>query len=372
MKFNQLFIKKLLENWIVSEVSNLKVNLWELSNLDKINSSEELYFVTFIPSWTYYERKKHEAFFRTSDKHVAWTNVFKADFDVRSNIYEKEGRIISPEELESYLKVLENKLQSNPNLKDYTAIINSGNWYHVYRIWERTRINSKAYYGAACKILDLIDSIMEDTPELKPDRACTNISRLMRLPWSMNKKLKYWLPPQEVKVVKLYDRKSKLVWKLPEFWKTFDAEEKQKIKTGFEKLNEQQHLKTKYYKKNSPSCSGQSFYEAINCDIDIRKLVCKYTWREMAKNWINFISSNDWWFTGAYVIPGKNVVVWRWTPHLSDTFKVYSPYAFILVHHSNGDTRKAFEWAKENWPHARWIRTAFYFYNSIKYNVEDI
>lgn len=356
---------------IECEISNLKENLWWFDAYDKLISSwEQLFFVNFLPSGKRRWYKKYKDKFRTKDTYVAGTNCFKVDFDIRKNVQKSEWRIISTDELMSYIPTLENGLLSNELLSSYSAIIFSGNWVHIYWLWEITEINSSLYYWAATKILDLISNIFKDTPALEPDRSCTNISHLFRLPWSVNKKTDYWLPPQQVNVIKLNDNISPLVSMLPELWEQFNKEEKPLIQEWLKKLNEQSYLKDEYFKKNNLTCAWHSLYEAINCDLDIRKLVCEFTWWTLASNKINFISQNNGWFTGAYVLPELNVLVRRGSPHIDGTWKVQSPYAFILLNITHWDKKAAFEWAKSRYPNLRWVKTQFRFYNDIKYNAD--
>ena len=343
------FLRKLQWNG-VTEISNLYQNLWwlDLFDLDQKHEEESLYFLSFIPSrkWEYirlYESLPR----RTKEEYIAWKSYVVADFDIRSNVYKNEnGRIISNEELMSYLPKIEEGLKSNESLSTYNAIVFSGNWFHVYWIGKPVLISADLYSKATTAIFDRIKGIFKDIPELRPDYAAGNIGRLMRLPGTLNKKEKYWLPP--IRAELLYfdkDSVSPLIDKLTSIWNRAKTEEAKKIADEIKKVKDFKPSRTEPH-----GLFGRWWYEIINEDIKISTLVCKYTWWRLAENGKNFISTINGGYTWAYVIPEENVVVWMWTPHFSDYYKVYSPFSFLMVHYADWDAKRTFQVAKELFP----------------------
>ena len=354
------FITKLEWPKGVTEISNLHSNLWKFQQLDEIMEHEDsLYFVSFTPSskWIYINNTNHNPP-RTKEDYIVAKSYFACDFDIRSYIYRKEGRVISQEELMAYLPKIEEWLQSDESLKTYNAIVFSGNGFHVYWIWDPVYIDWETYSSAVTSVYDRIKSIFIDTPELYPDYATSNISRLLRLPWTWNKKEKYGLPPIKVELLKFEDTNSPLIAKLKDIGARAKKKEKERIKEDLKRVKEfkpsWKEPKVDYWLYGP--LGNRWWYEEINNNIRIWTLVSKYTGWKLADNWRNFISTRDWGHTWAYIIPEENVVVHMGTPHLSDHWRVYSPFAFIMEHWAEGDVRRTFAIAKELFPKLSVIR----------------
>ena len=327
------------EHW-VTEISNTKMNLWWLNIYDDIvSSNQDLYFVSFLPVDDYEQYKWK----RTKDSFVKWTTYFKADFDVRSEVFKFENRILNTKDLLAYQHEIELWLKEDELLSTYNAIVFSGNGFHVYRIWKETEIDRETYSIAAWELFEKIKDIFKHRwlPELYPDFACSNISRLMRLPWSINHKKKYGLDPMEVRILYYRDEDSDLISQLKHIWE--QAREKEE-----KRVNDAKLLISK--KKRSFTIFDNPLYNSINSNIDIADLVCKYTGWKLAENGKNFISNRDGAYTGCYLIPDENLIVWKGTPHISGHFPVYSPFSFIQIHYANGNVKKTFEKAKELYP----------------------
>ena len=344
------FLRKLQWRGWVTEISDLYHNKGCLEDLDDILKYEDsLYFISFIPSYKWKRIQQNGTpWRRTKEEYVIGKSYVVADFDVRSSVYKREnGRVLSNEELMTYLPKIEEGLKSDESLSTYNAIVFSGNWFHVYWVGKPVYISADLYSKATTAIYDRIAKIFKDIPELQPDYATWNISRLMRLPGTLNKKEKYWLPPIEVKL--LYfdkDKDSPLIGKLKTIWERADTEEKKRIESELKRAKEFEPSR----REGQSIFEHRDWYSVINEDIKISTLVCKYTWWRLAENGKNFISTTNWGYTGAYVIPEENVVVWMWTPHFSDYYKVYSPFSFIMVHYADGDAKRTFQVAKELFP----------------------
>ncbi len=324
----------------ITEISNLFSNLGGLDIYDDaISTNQSLFFVSFLPTDDY-EQYKGE---RTRDSFIKGTTYFKADFDVRSEVYKQTWKILNNADLMLYKNEIERWFKKDDLFKSYNAIVFSWNWFHFYWIWKPILIDKETYSNAAWELLERIKNIFKYAwlPELYPDFSCTNISRLMRLPWSINRKDDYRLPPTEVKLLYYNDEDSELVSKLQEIWEQAKIKEEQRVNNAKIMLSK---------KKRSFSIINNPLYESINNNIDIADLVCKYTWWKLAENWKNFISNRDGWFTWAYLIPEENIVVWKGTPHFSNHYPVYSPFSFIQVHYAYWNSRATFEKAKELYP----------------------
>lgn len=343
----------------VTEISDLTHNLWWLDKYDDIiHLKKDLYFISFLPSYEWYETKEKTGKApRTKNSHVKWINYLKCDFDIRRCIYEKDNRIIDEEELLSLKDKLLDWLKQDSLLGSYSAVIHSGNGIHIYWIGETIEISSKNYAAVSTELYNRIKKLFPDNPELWPDYACWNIGRLLRLPGSMNYKACFGLPPHEVELLEYNTENSQLFASLWSYvsliWnnmtRTMDA-----VKDVFD-LGRMTNVTWDVWLV----VNWQDTFQKINT-IDIAELVCEYTGWRMAPDGINFISSKDWCHTGAYIIPDENVVVHVWTPHFSDYYKVYSPFAFLMVHYANNDVKRTFEIAKEKFPRLNDEEDLFY------------
>jgi len=354
------FLTKLQwEHW-VTEISNTKKNLGWIDDYDKIiKRDEDLYFVSFLPVDNYSEFKWK----RTKDSFVKWTTYFRADFDIRSAVYEQTWRVISNEALMKYLEKIEFALWQDRLLRSYNAIVFSWNWFHFYWIGKEIEIDAEMYSNAARELLQRINNILTEHrwyTELYSDFACSNVSRLMRLPGSKNHKRKYWLEPIEVKLLYFDDMDSDLIPQLPDIWYEAMEKEEKRVRNAMDLMKK---WKKEIYISDNP------FYVAINEKINIAELVCKYTWWKLAENWKNFISNKDWGYTWAYLIPSLNIVIHCGTPHFSDYFPVYSPFSFIQVHYADWDAKKTFEKVLELYPELKAFDSQFLYNAMTKYGI---
>lgn len=346
---NIKFLERL--NWEgVTEISDLTHNLWGLEdyeNIVKIFSNSDLFFISFVPNEKREEAKNESGKSpRTKNEYIWEINYFKADFDIRSYIYEHEGRVISNEELLRCKDKIINALKQDKLLGTYNAVVLSGNGVHIYWIWKYISGGAKLYAAESTELYNRIKELLPDNPELRPDYSCGNVWRLLRLPGSYNHKSKYGLPPQKVELIEYTEEDSPLVEVLDAIWMDFIIDELAKIETLRNDMKHKCNTRAKLAK-------NWDEFERINSMIDIAELVWMYTGWELADDGVNFVSCRDGKNTWAYIIPSENIVVHTGTPHFSDYFKVYSPFAFILVHYANFDTKATFQIAEEMFPEVK-------------------
>ena len=283
---------------------------------------------------------------RTKNEFVKGINYLKADFDIRSYIYEHENRVISNEELLEYKDRILREFDLDKHLHTYNAVVLSGNGIHIYWIGKTVEIEPRMYATISTKLYDIIKTIFYPDPHLRPDYACGNIGRLLRLPGSKNFKSKFGLPPMEVQIIEYKEEDSPLLEELSSIAEELVLQDELEISIL------KADMKHKCYASIWLVKNSSNTFDRIN-SLNIADLVCNHTGWELAKDWRNFISNRDGKYTGAYIIPEENVLVHTGTPHISDYFKVYSPFAFIMVHYADGDARKTFEIAEEMFPEVR-------------------
>ena len=75
-------------------------------------------------------------------------------------------------------------------------------------------IDAETYSEASKEIYRRITNLFPENHELRPDFACSNIARMLRLPGSMNYKKDYGLPPHKVEILEYHEEDSPLVGQL--------------------------------------------------------------------------------------------------------------------------------------------------------------
>jgi hypothetical protein len=195
-ELNLEFLKRLQPNGGVTEISDLTHNLGGIEDYEKIiewfSSTSDLYFISFLPNDKREQAKEKEGRSpRTKNEFVKGIKYLKADFDLRRNIKEREGRIISDQELLEYKDLILERLKMDVYLGTYSAVLHSGNGIHIYRIGDTVEVDPRTYSRASKELYTRIKDVLTDHPELWPDFACSNIGRLLRLPGSKNHKKDY-------------------------------------------------------------------------------------------------------------------------------------------------------------------------------------
>lgn len=124
---------------------------------------------------------------RVSDKDFTTKRYFYADIDIRMDIRASENRIIDDAELNTRIENIMKVIDEFST--DYSAIIATGNGLHVYYVWAEQSFTKEEYTNCANIFFDCLDWTLSQTWH-KCDRACSNIARLSRLPWSINTRVK--------------------------------------------------------------------------------------------------------------------------------------------------------------------------------------
>lgn len=156
------------------EVSNLTTNF----TLEQALGKKNMYFVCGF-DW-----EKN----RVNDDDFTKKSYIFIDIDIRKIVFVREKRIVSDEELMDIIIDVSNLLDWKW-LSDYSFSVYSGNWLHLYYVGDEIETNKKEYSDAVKYFQSLINSHIKKLG-LECDSACTNISRISRLPWSINPRLK--------------------------------------------------------------------------------------------------------------------------------------------------------------------------------------
>jgi len=143
---------------------------------------------------------------RCGDNDISLKNYFVLDLDIRQNSEDE----ISNEEIVACADILEESLE-NTSFKDWSYIIYSGNGLHIYYVGDSISPTARQYSDWVGYIYKEFERVV-DNPLFKPDHACKNIARILRVPTSTNQK--NWAV---VSILKEKEVVSKLVWRIPQF-----------------------------------------------------------------------------------------------------------------------------------------------------------
>lgn len=143
---------------------------------------------------------------RCGDNDISLKNYFVLDLDIRQNSEDE----ISSEEILACADILEESLEGT-SFKDWSYIIYSWNWLHVYYVGDNISPTAREYSDGVNYIYKEWEKVV-DNPLFKPDYACKNIARILRVPTSVNQK--NWAV---VSILKEREVTSKLVWWIIQF-----------------------------------------------------------------------------------------------------------------------------------------------------------
>jgi hypothetical protein len=252
------------------EISNLKkVLYWSYKSILMQNRVRDLYIIWWKNPWLTK---------RCWNSDIISKSYFIVDIDIRDNYYKLHNKFLSEAMLFWEINKLIYLLDWDKLLAQYSFLVNSGNWVHIYYCWKELivwkDITPEEYSRWVKKIYDIFVDYLNtrmkswnvNYKHLYPDYMCSNIARGTRLPLSYNMKKKYWLPPLKVKFIKYeLGNYSELVEKLPILWK--------EIK-----------IKKKIFKGKKWKTSWK--YKEIDINnFSIIEVVKKYTWKDYSK-WI--------------------------------------------------------------------------------------
>lgn len=174
-----LIIKKMVNNFLkrLSTSGNIEINTLNrvFSSIEEVEdfNSQNIFFCCWLKPWL--DR-------RCGDNDILDKNYFVLDLDIRNNSEEE----MSDDEIVACADILEEKLEGTP-FATWSYIIFSWNWLHLYYIWETITPTATEYSRGVGYIYKEWERVI-DNSLFKPDYACRNISRIMRLPWSTNQK----------------------------------------------------------------------------------------------------------------------------------------------------------------------------------------
>lgn len=310
----------------------------EFNNLNKVLKRSEcewqknIYFCAGVKEWV----NK-----RCNDDDITLKKYFAVDIDIRLDCYKQTGIVLSHEQLIEHMENIISKI-TDTWLDDYSIAICSGNWLHLYYVGEEKHFDKNVYSQWVQMIYEQINDAIKST-WYKCDPACHNLSRIMRLPWTINPRVKFdkenllWDLWDYVCDIMSFDPKvSNLFENIEEYSKQYENE-KQKEREDHQKIH--QIVKTEWSKPNEiwaeinriPSCD-------VACDIRPITISDKgsdnVALKENKKN------------MGAYWYRPTNVIVNTWSSLIKTNKNHFTTYELVFYEYANQDKQKTLDYFK--------------------------
>lgn len=280
---------------------------------------------------------------RCDDSDIGAKRYVAIDIDIRNDYFLKTGEVISQEKLREIIEQIRVKIDESDH-GGYCAIIDSWNWVHFYWTWEEKIYETEEYANGVKQMQLFINSSLWELGFLC-DPACVNLSRIMRLPWTLNprkkntKNIQYDLWPVEAEILFFEERNSEVfdaLWLYALLYKEQHEKEKEEKKTI------KQEIKKVYTK-------WDDIWKEIN-SIPVQNLA-EYVWgvrvgqddgeiitlKEEKKN------------MGAYVYKPYNIVYNQWSSLVKTDRTTFTPFEIICFEVMGWDQKATIEWFKDKY-----------------------
>lgn len=184
----QQFLDSLTPEWTKQELNDLTSTYGKLDHALRDTKCNVYHLCWVRPDITK----------RASDKDVILKKYFAVDIDLYNNfkdwkdvespLYPNTGIEICKWEILIDAYVIAEVLKEHWELGKWRYIVFSWRWIHIYYTWTPRSFNAHEYALWVGKIFKVIHEALDNYEPYKPDDACKNIWRIMRLPWSYNQK----------------------------------------------------------------------------------------------------------------------------------------------------------------------------------------
>lgn len=306
------------------EINNLS-HIVSLSSISE--KSENIFFLGGIREWLLQ---------RASDNDIISKNYFVIDLDIRSEYLKSMLVPCTTEYIIHTAYAIIWLLRKHKYFSEWRFILFSGNGLHIYYIWDTLTVPNqitKETYSA------WVETIYREFQEyvrcewIKPDYNCRNISRIMRLPGTINKKngllcrVLYSQPISSRLVNELFIRGAKSIEKQlsidNEKEIIYKKEQKERIKKSWDQEN---------------------IYEMINKEFPAYHFAEEINGFKLAPNWRNFINEKGWycWY---WYNKEKNIILNGGSSHYFLNHNGYNPYMIVKEYHNFTD-KQTFEFFK--------------------------
>jgi len=318
----------------------------EFNNLNNILKRNEVLWKSNVYFVAWLKEKMSK---RCNDDDIVMKNYFVVDIDIRLDCYKSTWFVLNDTEIMEHMaKILE--LIQDSWLDDYSAFVHSGNWLHLYYTGNERSFDKDVYSQWVQMIYEKINNAIKSTG-YKCDPACHNISRIMRLPWTINPRKKelvnnetrekyiaYDLWDFECYIIDINEKTSSLFESIEDYAKQYQ-EELAKEKEDAKVIHN--IVKTDYKK---PDDIWKDINSIPACDVacDIRPVTISDKGKDNValKEW----SKNMW----AYWYRPTNVIVNTWSSMIITNKSYFTSYELVFYEYANQDAKKTLEYF-EKW-----------------------
>jgi len=275
---------------------------------------------------------------RCDDSDIWLKKYLAIDIDIRNDHYLATWEVISQEDMRKVFGEIVVRL-SLKWYDDYCALVDSWNWLHIYWTGKEREFERSVYQNWIKQLQSNINHIIKDL-WFVCDPACTNLSRIMRLPWTINprkketKLIKYDLWPTEAEILWFEDKDSEtfdMLEQLADMYKEEEAKEKK------EKVEAKREIKGTYKKSDD-------MWTEIN-SIPVQEIAEYVRWVTATQDDGEVITlkephKNMW----AYVYKPYNVVYNQWSSLIKTTRTTFTPFELICFEMMDWDRKATIDW----------------------------
>lgn len=310
----------------------------EFNNLNKVLRRSEcewqknIYFCAGVRKWL----SK-----RCNDDDIESKNYFAVDIDIRLDCYNQVWVVLDHEQLLEHMEEVISKI-ADAGLDDYSIAVCSWNWLHLYYVGTERKIEKMTYSHWVQMIYENINNAIKSTG-YKCDPACHNISRIMRLPWTINPRLK--IKKDEI-LRDLWDYTCDVMMFDPKISKLYEWIEQYAEQYEKEKEKEKEDAKIIHQIVKSERKKPNDIWVEINsipsCDVacDIRPITISDKWSD------NVALKESHKNMGAYWYRPNNIIVNTWSSLIKTNKNHFTTYELIFYEYANQDKQKTLEYFK--------------------------
>jgi len=288
------------------------------------NKTSNVYYLDWVR-----EDKDYSKWERAKDEDIILKDIFVLDLDLRNNFdweVSNEDIIFEWENLVKYLEV------EDEFFWEWSEIIFTWNWLHIIYRWTPATFTKEQYSIGVSRIYKQWDKFMWDKLR-NCDKACKNLARILRLPWSINQK--NWAV---VKIIWSRKKESRLF----NLIKTFAIKESEELEKQKKIRQAEIAEQLKDYWKE-----WNKVYEQINL-IPAYQIV-QLLVPEFPYDWKKNFKNKKWWYTWYFINHDTNTTCNWWSTHYftwGTTESCYNNFTLVKKH-KNWNSKETFIFFKE-------------------------
>ena len=280
---------------------------------------------------------------RCDDDDIKSKKYCFVDIDIRNDYFLKTGEVISQEELNKVIMEIIARLELKA-YNDYSAVVSSGNGVHIYRTGEERKFDKETYANWIKQLQSIINHILSDMWYVC-DPACTNLSRISRLPWTINPRkkeranIKYDLWPIEAEILYFEPKDSETFASLELFATLYKEHDERERK---ERREVKELVKTTYKKgedmraeiNSIPVQEIAEYVRGVRATADDGEVI---TLKEPHKN------------MGAYVYKPYNIVYNQWSTLIKTKRDTFTPFELVCYEMMDWNRSETVKWFKDKY-----------------------